>query len=417
MIRARPVRVDRPADLEPAFLRMGLPTPAREYLLEKLPALHVLLTGLEREQGRFLAGLFSASEAPGREEYPSWVAGDLRVRPGTGLLSGRKEQFERLVAAAKERPELAGLAGALARVLEAASGPLAPLVLGSRTFTFGARTSVMGVVNVTPDSFSDGGRYFGTEAAVAHGLRLAEAGADVLDVGGESTRPGSPPVSAEEEVARIVPVLEGLRARTDVPISVDTTKAAVAREALKAGAVLVNDISGFHFDAELPRVVAEAGATCCLMHIQGTPGTMQQAPHYEDVVDEVLAFLEEGVERAVAAGVRRERVLVDPGIGFGKTLGHNLFLLRRLGELRVLGLPLLVGTSRKAFLGRLAGGKPADERLAATLGSVASLAAAGDADFVRVHDVAEVRDALAVADAVRAALEGGALYQSGKVRG
>ena len=415
MIRARPVRADRPADLEPAFLRMGLPTPAREYLLEKLPALHVLLTGLEREQGRFLAGLFSASEAPGREEYPSWVAGDLRARPGTGLLSGRKEQFERVVAEAKERTELAGLAAALAHVLEA-SAPPAPLVLGAKTFTFGARTHVMGVVNVTPDSFSDGGRYFGTEAAVAHGLRLAEAGADVLDVGGESTRPGSPPVSAEEEAARIVPVVEGLRARTDVPLSVDTTKAAVAREALKAGAVLVNDISGFHFDAELPRVTAEAGAACCLMHIQGTPQTMQKDPHYEDVVDEVLAFLEEGVERAVAAGVPRGRVLVDPGIGFGKTLGHNLFLLRRLDELRVLGLPLLVGTSRKSFLGKLAGGKPADERLAATLGSVAAMAAVGNADFVRVHDVAEVKDALAVADAMRAALDGGALYQPGKVR-
>ncbi|WNG46664.1 dihydropteroate synthase [Archangium minus] len=416
MIRARPVRADRPADLEPAFLRMGLPTPAREYLLEKLPSLHVLLTGLEREQGRFLSGLFAESTAPGREEFPSWVAGDQRTRPGTGLLSGRKDQFERVISAAKERPELAGLAEALARVL-ASSLPPAPLVLGGRTFTFGARTYVMGVVNVTPDSFSDGGRHFSTEAAVAHGLRLAEAGADVLDVGGESTRPGSPPVPAEEEVARILPVIQGLRARTDVPISVDTTKAAVAREALKAGAVLINDISGFTFDPELPRVTAEAGAACCLMHIQGTPETMQKDPRYEDVVDEVLAFLEEGVARAVAAGVPRERVLVDPGIGFGKTLGHNLFLLRRLEELRVLGLPLLVGTSRKGFLGKLAGGKPATERLAATLGSVAVMAGAGDADFVRVHDVSEVKDALAVADAVREALEGGSLYQSPRVRG
>ncbi|QRK05729.1 dihydropteroate synthase [Archangium violaceum] len=416
MLRARPVRADRPADLEPAFLRMGLPTPAREYLLEKLPAFHVLLTGLEREQGRFLSGLFAESTAPGREEFPSWVAGDPRTRPGTGLLSGRKDQFERVISEAKARPELAGLAAALARVLESALPP-APLVLGGRTFTFGTRTYVMGVVNVTPDSFSDGGRYFGTESAVAHGLRLAEAGADVLDVGGESTRPGSPPVPAEEEMARIVPVIQGLRARTDVPISVDTTKAAVAREALKAGAVLINDISGFTFDPELPRVTAEAGAACCLMHIQGTPETMQKDPRYDDVVDEVLAFLEDAVARAVAAGVPRERVLVDPGIGFGKTLGHNLFLLRRLEELRVLGLPLLVGTSRKGFLGKLVGGKPANERLAATLGSVAAMAGAGDADFVRVHDVSEVKDALAVADAVREALEGGSLYQSPKVRG
>ncbi|WP_084736826.1 dihydropteroate synthase [Cystobacter ferrugineus] len=409
MIRARPVRLDRPADLEPALLRLGLPTPAREYLREKVPALHVLLTGLEREHGRFLAGLFADCTDPGREEYPSWVAGDPRTRPGTGLLSGRKDQFERVVSRARERTELAGLADAVARLLES-SRPPAPLTLGARTFTFGARTHVMGVVNVTPDSFSDGGRYLRAEDAVAHGLRLAEAGADVLDVGAETTRPGSAPVPAEEQLARLMPVIEGLRARTDVPLSVDTTLAAVAREALRAGVVLVNDISGFRFDPELPRVTAEAGAACCLMHIQGTPETMQLAPHYEDVVDEVLSFLEEGVARAVAAGIPRERVLVDPGIGFGKTLGHNLFLLRRLGELRVLGLPVLVGTSRKGFLGKLAGGRPVEQRLAATLGSVATVAAAGDADFVRVHDVAEARDALAVVDAVRGALEGGSLY-------
>ena len=409
MIRARPVRLDRPSDLAPAFLRLGLPTPAREYLLEKMPLLHVLLTGLAREQGRFLSDLFADCVDPGREEFPSWVAGDQRSRPGTGLLSGRKEQFERVVARARASPEQAGLAEALARVWEASRAP-APLVLGGRTLTFGARTHVMGVVNVTPDSFSDGGRYFSTEAAVAHGLRLAEAGADLLDVGAESTRPGAPPVPAEAQLARLLPVIESLRARTDVPLSVDTTQAAVARGTLAAGAVLINDISGGLFDPALLPVVAEAGAACCLMHIQGTPETMQREPHYEDVVDEVLAFLEERVARALATGVARERLLVDPGIGFGKTLGHNLFLLRRLSELRVLGLPVLVGTSRKGFLGKLTGGRPVDERLAATLGSVAALAAAGDADIVRVHDVAEARDALAVADALRDALEGGALY-------
>ena len=416
MIRARPLRADRPSDFTPAFSRMGLPTPAREYLLEKVPVFQVLLTGLPREAVHFLRSRFEASTAPGREDFPGWVAGDGRNRPGTGLLSGRKEQFERLIASARTDPALAELAGALTRALESSSPP-SPLVLGGRTFDFGSRTYLMGVVNVTPDSFSDGGRFLDAEAAIAHGLQLAKAGADILDVGGESTRPGSPPVSTEEELARILPVLQGLKARTDVPLSVDTTKAAVAREALRAGAVLVNDISGFHFDPDLPRVTAEAGAACCLMHIRGTPETMQQAPQYEDVVDEVLAFLEEGVARAVAAGVPRERVLVDPGIGFGKTLGHNLFLLRRLGELRVLGLPVLVGTSRKSFLGRLTGDKPVGERLAATLGSVVTVAAAGDADFVRVHDVAEARDALTIAEAVRQALDGGALYASGKVRG
>lgn len=410
MIRARPLRADRPSELEPAFLRMGLPSAAREYLLEKLPPLQVLLSGLGRAEVSFLRGLAESESTPGREAYPTWVAGDGRTRPGTGLLSGRREQLEHVVQAARGQPELAALAQALERALAMREAP-APLVLGGRTFAFGQRTYLMGVVNVTPDSFSDGGRYLGVEAAVAHGLQLAEAGADILDIGGESTRPGARRVSAEEELERILPVIRGLRERTQVPLSVDTTKAAVAREALQAGAVLVNDISGLHFDPELPRVVAEAGAACCLMHVQGTPETMQQAPAYADVVEEVLTWLEQGVERAVAAGVPRERLLVDPGIGFGKTLGHNLFLLRRLGELRLLGLPVLVGTSRKSFLGRLTGDKPASERLAATLGSVAAVAASGEADLVRVHDVAEVKDALAVADAVRTACEGGELYQ------
>lgn len=414
MIRARVISADAPVDLELAFRRMGMPTAASEYLLEKLPAFQVLLTGLTLQEGRFLRGLIEASTAPGREEYPFWVAGDQRSRPGSGLLTGRREQFERLLTAARADPALAELELALARALDVRAP--APLTLGGRTFSFGERTYVMGIVNVTPDSFSDGGRHFSTEKAVAHGLALVEAGVDILDIGGETTRPGSLPVPAKEELARVLPVVEGLRARTAVPLSVDTQKASVARKVLKAGAALINDISGFTFDAELPRVVAEAGAACSLMHIQGTPLTMQQAPHYEDVVEEVLDFLDAGVGLAVAAGVPRERIIVDPGIGFGKTMGHNLYLLRRLRDLRVLGLPVLVGTSRKGFLGRLTGDKPASERLAATLGSVAAISALGGADFVRVHDVAEARDAVAVADAIREATEGGALYASTRVR-
>ncbi|MCY1022231.1 dihydropteroate synthase [Pyxidicoccus sp. MSG2] len=405
MIRARPIAADRPEDLMLAFRRMGLPAAAHEELLAKLPHLQLLLTGLTEDAARFLQ---SRSEAT--TNYPAWIPGDPKARPGTGLLSGRREQVERLVAAARARAAaLPELASALERALAADRAPAA-LELGGRTFAWGSRTYVMGVVNVTPDSFSDGGRFFDAEAAIAHGVALAEAGADLLDVGGESTRPGAQAVGVEEEVARVLPVIQGLRARTSVPLSVDTTKAAVAREALKAGAHLINDITGFRSDPDLPRVVAEAGAACCLMHIQGTPATMQQAPRYDDLVEEVAAFLEDAVARAVAAGVPRGRILLDPGIGFGKTFDHNLFLLRRLGELRVLGLPLLVGTSRKGFLGKLTGGKPASERLAATLGSVATVATLGGADVVRVHDVTEARDALTVADAIRQGLEGGLLY-------
>ncbi|QSQ25303.1 dihydropteroate synthase [Pyxidicoccus parkwayensis] len=405
MIRARPIAADRPEDLLLAFLRMGLSPAARDELLAKLPHVQLLLTGLTEDVVRFLE---SRSEATAK--YPTWLPGDARARPGTGLLTGRREQMERLVAAARARTAaLPELATALERALDAGRPPAA-LELGGRTFAWGSRTYVMGIVNVTPDSFSDGGRFFDAEAAIAHGVALAEAGADLLDVGGESTRPGAQAVGEEEEVARVLPVIQGLRARTSVPLSVDTTKAAVAREALKAGAHLVNDVTGFTADPQLPRVVAEAGAACCLMHIQGTPATMQQAPRYDDLVDDVLAFLEGAEARAVAAGIARERILLDPGIGFGKTFDHNLFLLRRLGELRVLGRPLLLGTSRKGFLGKLTGGKPAAERLAATLGSVAAMAVLGGADVVRVHDVAEARDALAVADAIRQGMEGGLLY-------
>ncbi|QQR41826.1 dihydropteroate synthase [Myxococcus xanthus] len=402
MIRARPLTSEHPEDLILAFRRMGLTEPTQRALLETLPFIRLLLTGLSPQDEAFLQTL--------PEAFPEWLPGDVHSRSGTGLLTGRAEQFQRLVTAARtDARGLSALASAVAPALAAGVAPAA-LTLGSRRFEWGSRTYVMGVVNATPDSFSDGGRHAGAEATIAHGLALAEAGADLLDVGGESTRPGSLPVSADEELARVIPVIEGLRARTDVPLSVDTTKAAVAREALKSGAHLVNDITGFSSDAGLPRVVAEAGAACCLMHIQGTPATMQQAPRYDDVVEDVLAFLEAAIIRAESAGIPRGRILLDPGIGFGKTFEHNLFLLRRLPELRVLGLPLLVGTSRKGFLGRLAGGKPASERLAATLGSVASMAALGGADVVRVHDVTEARDALAVADAIRRCEDGGTFY-------
>lgn len=256
---------------------------------------------------------------------------------------------------------------------------------------------LMGVVNVTPDSFSDGGLYLDPGAAIAHGRELAEQGAAILDVGGESTRPGAEEVPVEEELRRVVPVVEGL-AGGEAAISVDTSKAAVAAAALDAGARIVNDVTALRGDPEMAALCAERGATVVLMHMLGTPRTMQEDPRYDDVVDEVRAFLAARVEAAVAAGVEEERIWVDPGIGFGKTAAHNLELLRRLGELRELGRPLAIGTSRKSFIGRL-DGSPADERLGGTIASSVWAAAEG-ADVLRVHDVAEVRQALAVATAV-----------------
>ena len=281
--------------------------------------------------------------------------------------------------------------------------PLFTLRAGARELRLGERTAVMGIVNVTPDSFSDGGAYFDPARAVAHGLELAAAGADILDVGGESTRPGSEPVGEEEELRRVVPVVRALAQRAGVAVSVDTTKAAVAAAALEAGAAIVNDVSALRFDPALGAVVAGAGAALVVMHMQGAPRTMQQDPRYDDLLGEVRAELAAALGRAAAAGVDPERVLIDPGIGFGKTLEHNLALIERLGDLAALGRPILVGPSRKAFIGRLTGAAPA-ERLEGTIAACV-LSAARGAHVVRVHDVAAVRRALAVADAI---LAGGA---------
>ena len=256
---------------------------------------------------------------------------------------------------------------------------------------------LMGIVNVTPDSFSDGGLFLEPEAAIAHGEQLVRDGAEILDVGGESTRPGAEPVSEAEELARTEPVvadLEGL----GYTVSIDTSKAAVAEAALTAGVEIVNDVTALRGEPEMAALCAERDATVVLMHMPGNPRTMQDDPHYEDVVDEVKAFLSERVEAAVAAGIDEERIWVDPGIGFGKTLGHNLELLRRLGELRELGRPLVIGTSRKSFIGKI-DGSPIEQRIGGSI-ATAVLVAADGADVLRVHDVAETAQALRVAEAV-----------------
>jgi dihydropteroate synthase len=255
---------------------------------------------------------------------------------------------------------------------------------------------LMGVVNVTPDSFSDGGRYLDAEAAVAHGEELLRDGASILDVGGESTRPGASEVDQAEELRRTEPVVAALAAAATV--SIDTSKAAVAEAALDAGASIVNDVTALRGDGEMAALCAGRGVGVVLMHMPGTPRTMQDNPTYEDVVDEVKAFLAERVGAAVAAGIDEERIWLDPGIGFGKTLEHNLELLRRLGELRELGRPLVIGTSRKSFIGKV-DGSAVDERSGGTIAS-SVLAAAEGAEVLRVHDVAEVADAMRVADAI-----------------
>jgi dihydropteroate synthase len=256
---------------------------------------------------------------------------------------------------------------------------------------------VMGILNVTPDSFSDGGEWFEFHEAVAHGREMIVQGAAILDVGGESTRPGAEPVEEDEELRRVVPVVAALR-DAGAQLSVDTMKLAVAEAAVAAGASYVNDVTAFRREPEIASFVADRGCDCCLMHMLGEPRTMQRDPHYGDVVDDVKAFLAERVEFAVREGVREEHISVDPGIGFGKTIDHNLELLQRLDEIAALGLPVVIGTSRKSFLGRLTGREDPHERVAATVASNV-LAYERGASVFRVHDVAAAVDALRVAAA------------------
>lgn len=272
------------------------------------------------------------------------------------------------------------------------------LVLGGRVLPLADRVHIMGVLNVTPDSFSDGGRYVDPDAAVAHALSMVEQGADVLDIGAESSQPGAVPIDEEEERRRLISVVRAVCRRTTVPVSVDTTKASIAQEALDVGAALINDISALRFDARMGDVVAKSGAGLILMHMQGTPQTMQRAAEYTDVVEEVRQFLKARLEAAREAGIQAERILLDPGIGFGKNCQHNVVLLDRLDAFHTLGRPLVIGVSRKAFIGKILG-RPVGERLMGTAGAVAVAVMKG-ARMVRVHDVAPIRDVVKMVEAI-----------------
>jgi dihydropteroate synthase len=272
--------------------------------------------------------------------------------------------------------------------------------LRNRELLLGSRCLVMGIVNVTPDSFSDGGRFLHIEAAIAHGLELARQGADLLDIGGESTRPGSQPVCLDEELQRVVPVVTALAQQLHVPISIDTSKAEVARACLEAGAHIVNDVTGLMGDPRMTEVVRDLGAGAIVMHMQGTPATMQIAPNYDDVITDLCRFFAERLQSLAAAGIPAEALALDPGIGFGKTREHNITLLARLAEFAALGRPICLGVSRKGFLGKLLD-RPVEERLAASLAAAAFALAQNAVQILRAHDVAQTRDLVLVWDALK----------------
>lgn len=313
------------------------------------------------------------------------------------LLGGSRSAWRALLARFPEEPAWERVGKDIASQLALPLTVRGVTRLGEEGWYWGERTYVMGILNVTPDSFSDGGRYLDLNAAVAHAEQMLEEGADFIDVGGESTRPGADPVPEEEELRRVVPVVEALVSRLSARVSVDTYKAAVAKAAVEAGAVIINDVTGLRGDPRMGEVAASLGVPIVLQHIQGSPKNMQHNPNYTSVVPEVLQGLRESVDRALAAGVRPEQIIVDPGFGFGKRLEHNLTLLARLQELRTLGYPVLSGTSRKSMVGSVLG-VPVSERVEGTAATVA-LSVVGRADIVRVHDVSIMVRTVKVADA------------------
>jgi dihydropteroate synthase len=356
--------------------------------------LAVTIEGLTRERATVLRDLACHPDGGISISRETAAAG------GDVVLTGVRDRLREFFEALRSNPHVPGeLSSRLRYRLDNYLCSDYKIACRGKVLDLGLRTHVMGILNATPDSFSDGGRFAATDRALAHAREMASEGADVIDIGGESTRPGASPVPEDEELRRIIPLIERLSAELPLPISVDTYKSSVAKRALQAGASIVNDISGLRFSPDMAKVAAEYGAGVVIMHIKGTPRSMQQDPVYTDVVGEIMAYLEEGIEIAVRAGVDREKVMIDPGIGFGKTLEHNLTVLSRLDEFRALGRPIVLGASRKKFIGTVLNVPVPEERAFGTAAAVA-LGIEHGANMVRVHDVASMAQVARVTDAI-----------------
>jgi len=326
---------------------------------------------------------------------------DCSTQQTDALIMGTQKHFEKLILKLGQYPDLQSLGQSIKETIRNISKIQFAIRCRKKTLTLGKRTLLMGVLNVTPDSFSDGGLFFDKENAIAHGIRMFEEGADIIDIGGESTRPGSKPLELEEELRRIIPVIESLSKKVEVPISIDTYKSAVAQRAIEAGAEIINDISGLRFDPSLAQVAARENTPLVLMHIRGTPETMQKDIYYESLFSEILHYLKGSIQMAESAGVDPQQIIVDPGIGFGKTAEDNFLIIKNLYEFRILGKPILLGTSRKSFIGKILN-EAAGGRLEGTLSSIA-IGVLNGAHVIRSHDVLQAKKAITVADAIRLA--------------
>jgi dihydropteroate synthase len=326
---------------------------------------------------------------------------DCSTKQTDALLMGTQKHFEKLILKLDQYPDLNPLGQSVKETLKNISKTQYSIRCRKRTLTLGKRTLLMGVLNVTPDSFSDGGLFFDKNKAISHGLRMVEEGADIIDIGGESTKPGSKPIELEEELRRVMPVIESIAKEVDVTISIDTYKSTVAQRAIEAGAEIVNDISGLHFDPDLAKVAAKGNIPLILMHIRGTPETMQKNVHYDSIFSEILQYLKDSIQRAESAGLDPRQIIIDPGIGFGKTVKDNLLIIKNLHEFRILGRPILLGTSRKSFIGKILNTE-VEDRLEGTLSSIA-IGVLNGAHIIRCHDVNQAKKAITVADAIRLA--------------
>lgn len=361
--------------------------------IRRREALAVSLSGLTEDETADLRKFLVLSEFPDRPGFDF-------SEPGVFSIHGTPTQLRRCWTRLASHERIPGRIRAAFRTrLEDYLRPDQELVLKRATLDLAGRTHIMGILNVTPDSFSDGGSYADAEGAAIHARAMRRAGADVIDIGGESTKPGAEPLSEEEELRRILPVIQRVAAEPGAVVSVDTYKSSVARRALEAGAAIVNDISGLRFSPDMAKIAGDHGAAVVIMHIKGTPRDMQQNPVYDDVIREITDYLAEGVEIALKGGVQRDRIMIDPGIGFGKTLEHNLTILDGLDEFRVLGRPIVLGTSRKRFIGTILGVPEPKDRIFGTAATVA-LGIERGAALLRVHDVAPMVQIARMTDAI-----------------
>lgn len=388
------------ADLLAEMAAIGVDRRGTEIMAEKGSFLTIKLRQVKAPAANILKQEMLAKGGEAAVSYGAIYGHDAKTDV---LLMGNRRQFRLLLGKMTEQPfGLKKLGQDLAQVIFNYDHPASTWQIGRKIIDLKKRPLIMGILNVTPDSFYDGGRFASSAAAVAQGQKLLAAGADIIDIGGESSRPGSKPVRAAQEIARVIAIIRKLAPaakKKGVLISIDTCKAKVAKAAVQAGAAIINDISGGRFDRNMFKVAAKTGAGLVLMHIQGRPKIMQKDPRYQDLMGEILDYLATSLALAHQAGVSLEKIVIDPGIGFGKTTGHNLTIIKRLAELKVLGRPIMLGPSRKHFIGKILKGVGPDERLMGTAAACA-LAVAGGARILRVHDPAEIKQAAEVALAI-----------------